>query len=111
MHIDVQEKGHALVLKPFEPRIDSHVAVDFKHALSDHAASGKRLVLDLSEVDFIDSSGLGAIVAAHRRAHDQGGVVICGANEVVMRLFRLARLDRIFHIALDVEEALAAIPT
>lgn len=55
------------------------------------------LVVDLSGVVFIDSSGLGVLISALRRARERGGSVsVVGANEDVARLFGITGLDGLF---------------
>ena len=56
-------------------------------------AGHTRLVLDLSGVDFVDSSGLGAIVACLKRLGPRGDLAIAGARGAVSRLFTLTRMD------------------
>ena len=107
MHIDTTRHDDTMFVKPFEGRLDSHVAAEFRSALEAQMEDGVRLVLDLSAVDFVDSSCLGTIVVAHKQLHGKGGLIVCSANDDVMRLFKLARLDRILHIALDRNEVLA----
>ena len=59
----------------------------------------KTFIVDLGGVDYIDSSGLGALIAIHKRAiHNGGGVVIKGINGLVKELFVLTRLDRVLEI-------------
>ena len=59
----------------------------------------KNLIVDFGEVDYIDSSGLGTLVAIQRRALQNGGsVVIKGLQGLVRDLFELTRLDRVFDI-------------
>jgi anti-sigma B factor antagonist len=60
-------------------------------------------------VDFIDSSGLGAIVSALKTIGRNGDLVLCGIKETVMSLFRLTRMDRVFRIFTDQGEATAAL--
>ena len=61
--------------------------------------SGHPLIaLDLSEVDFIDSSGLGAIVSVLKQLDGRGDLVIVGAKPAVMNLFRLTRMDKVFRM-------------
>lgn len=55
------------------------------------------LVVDLSGVEFMDSTGLSLLVRAHRRlAHGGGGLVVHGASEVAARLLDVTGLDRLF---------------
>ncbi len=68
-----------------------------------------RLIFDLSGVDFIDSIGLGMVVAALKRARARGGdVVVAGAVPRVQALFEITRLVEIIRFFPNVEQALAA---
>ena len=59
----------------------------------------KNFVVDLGDVDYIDSSGLGTLVAIQKRALEHGGgVVIRGLQGLVKDLFELTRLTKVFEI-------------
>lgn len=110
MRIETRVEKDILVVKVAEERLDSYVASEFRDQLDRRIAQGSlRIVLDLSAVDFVDSSGLGAIVTTQKRLADTRDLVICGAGEAVLRLFKLARLDRILKLATDQEQALAVL--
>jgi anti-sigma B factor antagonist len=65
MELSQRTEGDVLVAKACDQRVDARLATEFKQQLLALIASGHpRIALDLSDVDFIDSSGLGAIVAA-----------------------------------------------
>ena len=65
------------------------------------------LVLDLSKVQFLDSSGLGALVALRRRLEADGGsLVLACDNEIVVRLLRLTNLDTVLPVYPSVAEVL-----
>lgn len=68
-----------------------------------------RIALDISEVEFIDSSGLSVAVWALKRLGEDGELVISGAQGAVMSIFRLTRLDKVFRIFPDTEKAIAAL--
>ncbi len=58
-----------------------------------------RFTIDFSAVDYIDSSGLGVLVAIQKRAlSGGGGIAIKGLNGVVKELFDLTRLTKVFEI-------------
>jgi anti-sigma B factor antagonist len=57
-------------------------------------------------VQFLDSTGLGAIVSTLKRLEGDGVMVICNAGEMVMDVFRLTRMDRVFPIVRTLDEAL-----
>ena len=68
MNLTSERIGDCLIIRVGEPRIDAAVAIRFKDRMRDLTAdAATRTVLDLSQVDFIDSSGLGAIVAAMKQ--------------------------------------------
>lgn len=68
----------------------------------------RRLVVDLSEVGYMDSSGLATLVEAMRTAKREGtDLVICGMNEKVRAIFEIARLHHFFKITQTLDEALA----
>jgi anti-sigma B factor antagonist len=68
------------------------------------------IVLDLSEVPFIDSSGLGSLVSAYVSRQKAGRrIALSGVNERVWRLFEITRTDSLFLIFPTVDDALAAL--
>ena len=65
-----------------------------------------QLVIDLSSLSFIDSSGLGALVAALKAARQHGGNVrLCGLTPGVQSIFELTRLSRVFDVYDSVDAA------
>ena len=66
------------------------------------------LVCDLTEVGFLDSSGLSALVSGLKAARERGGFLkLAGLNEQVAKIFKLTMLDRVFELHPSVEAALA----
>jgi anti-sigma B factor antagonist len=66
------------------------------------------VVLDLSEVGFMDSTGLGAMLSCLRLMKAKGGSLrVCSLKPEVRRLFDMVMMDRVFDIHPDVETALA----
>lgn len=66
----------------------------------------KIVILDLAQVVFIDSSGLGALVAAFKLLPSEGKLLLCGVGENVRHLFKLTRMDSIFSLYPDVSQAI-----
>jgi len=67
----------------------------------------RRVVLDFSGVAFIDSAGLGCLIAGARRIHAANGdVVLCAARRAVGRLLRTVGMDRVIPMSETVDEAL-----
>ncbi|KMK68724.1 STAS domain-containing protein [Puniceibacterium sp. IMCC21224] len=83
-------------------RIDASVAIQFKDRMREITAeSDGRIVLDLHKVAFIDSSGLGAIVAAMKQLSNKQKLDLAGLTPTVDKVFRLTRMDTIFAIHAD----------
>ena len=110
MEMAQRTEGKVLVAKACEQRVDARVAGEFKQQLVDAVNAGHGLIaLDLSDVDFIDSSGLGAIVSALKHLGDRGDLVIVGAKPAVRNLFRLTRMDKVFRMYGGEADAIAAL--
>lgn len=104
--IDSQEK--VSVVRPLGTRIDAASAAACKGVFVDLANQGRfHVVLDLGPVDFIDSSGLGALINGHKTLETRGRLVLAGASPKILSLLKLTRLDRVFTIAPSVAEARA----
>ena len=107
MQMDERHEGSVLIVSPKEQALDAYAAPGFRDRLSECIAQGHhRIVLDLSDVDFLDSTGLGAIVSSFKRLDGRGTMIICNAHEMVLDVFRLTRMDRVFAIAPSLERAL-----
>ena len=107
MQIDARQVGDVLVVSPLEPSLDAYGATSFREQMTAFVQQGnRRIVLDLGRVDFLDSTGLGAIVSSLKRFEGNGVLVLCSAGEMVADVFRLTRMDRVFPIASSVEQAL-----
>jgi anti-sigma B factor antagonist len=112
MQIQSERHNEVLVVTPRGDRLDAAAAPDFKRAVKALIDAGdSRMVLDLSEVGFIDSSGLGVIVSILKAVGEDGALVLCGMNQRVLTLFRLTRFDRIFSMFATLADALAGFPS
>jgi anti-sigma B factor antagonist len=110
MQIDRRQVADVLVVTPLEPRLDARGAVSFKEIMGSFIKEGhSRIVLSLSKVEFIDSSGLGAIVSSLKALGLKGEITICEARDTVLTMFKLTRMDKVFRILKEEGEAIAAL--
>jgi anti-sigma B factor antagonist len=107
MSFEEADKGTHVVLAP-EGKFNLVAAPPLKARIDDLVAAGKaHLVVDLHAVDFIDSSGLGALIGGLKAARQQGGDLrIADAGDQVRAVLKLTNLDRILAPYPTVEEAL-----
>ena len=94
-----------MVATVLDARIDGTVLGDFRKRFDEYLPGIRYLALDLSAVSFIDSTGLGAIIALRKALPDGGELAVCGASESVENLFRLTRLNKVFLMFSDVQSA------
>jgi anti-sigma B factor antagonist len=111
MKFDVTKNGKATVLKLHGRKLDATVAPELKAEfliLCKPKVTAK-LIIDMTEVQFCDSSGLSALLIADRamRAHD-GRVHLVHVHDKVMDLMKISQLDRLFTINAKVEDAVKA---
>ena len=89
----------ALTVHVMEDRIDAASAIQFKERMRDLTqGSLPRVILDLSRVQFLDSSGLGAVVAVMKLLGPDRKLELAGLTQTVEKVFRLTRMDSIFTI-------------
>lgn len=110
MNMDTMKADGVLVVRPMEKRIDAATALDFKGTMVNYISSGNmKIVLDLSNVDFVDSTGLGMIVSTLKTLGRDGIMAICSPTDIVSSLFHLTRMHRLFDIVPTVEEAVGKV--
>jgi len=107
MELTEQEIGTCVTLAPVG-KFNLVSAPPVKARIDALVAGGKvKIVVDLGGVDFIDSSGLGALIGGLKAARQHGGDVrIACAGEQVRAVLKLTNLDRILSPYPTVEEAL-----
>ena len=95
---------------PLEGEIDLHVSPGISASMKSLIAEKpKQLVVDLSRVSYIDSSGLAVLIEGMQNVAGYGGkFALAGLQEGVRPIFEIARLDQVFRIYPDVDSALAA---
>ena len=111
MDLNVNPRGDDVVIQAAEPRIDATVAIAFKDRMreaTDRVAG--RVVLDLGAVEFIDSSGLGAIVAAMKQLPGDRKLELAALSPAVAKVLRMTRMDTVFPIHDSVASAFAEAP-
>ncbi|MCC5962134.1 MAG: STAS domain-containing protein [Rhodobacteraceae bacterium] len=99
MQITLGRAEQALVITVLEERLDAAVALTFKDMVREAIAEpGTPVILDLAQVRFIDSSGLGAVVGVMKLLGPDRPLEIASLSESVRKLFRLTRMDTVFRI-------------
>lgn len=108
MQLQTQTRPKVISVTVLEDRIDAATAIQFKEKMRDATKDGPiRVVLDLARVQFLDSSGLGAIVAVKKLLGPDRLLELSSLTPTVEKVFRLTRMDSIFTIHPSLEVAVA----
>lgn len=90
--------------------LDAFSEATFRKVLSKCIEDGpKHIILDLSQIDFVDSSGLGALVQLVKKAQSQEGTLQIVSNPRVTQTVKLVRLEKFLSLQSSVEEAIKAV--
>ena len=106
-HSVKEERGSVVI--SFSGEVDLEHSPKAREILLDQVGRRRRVLVDLSGVDYIDSSGIASLVEAFQKAKKTGvGFALAAPNPAALRVLELARLDRVFRIFATVEEGLDA---
>ena len=113
MRVQVERRHHgSIIVASLAGELDHHAAQAVRTAL-DQELTGRRrvrLILDLSEVTFMDSSGLGVILGRYKKVQDSGGeMVIAGVSKAIDRLLEMSGLHKIVRMYPNCETAVVAL--
>ena len=109
MEIAVEKAGDVAVVEIPVEELDASNAAELKRDIGPVLEANKKVVLDLSRLRFVDSSGLGAMLSCLRQLTGSGGDLrLSGMSKPVRALFELVRMHRIFDIYATKEEAIRA---
>jgi anti-anti-sigma factor len=107
MEVSSQVLERDIVIVYLKGRLDAASSSNVKAALKNLIETGQlKIIVDLQEVPFIDSSGLAALVSGLRMAREKGGnIVLSRVQAQAQTVFRLTMLDRVFAIHPTPEDA------
>jgi anti-sigma B factor antagonist len=98
-----------LVIELREDNLDASNVREFRDAVQSLVQDRTRVVLDLSGVKFVDSSGLGALISCLRQQNGRkGDFRLCEMSRTVRALFELMRMHRVFNIFESRTDAVAS---
>ena len=99
MELLAEQRGEILVVHAMQERIDAASAIEFKDRMRELTQlPTPRVVLDMSRVAFLDSSGLGAVVAVMKALAPERKLELSCLTNTVQKVFRLTRMDSLFTI-------------
>lgn len=109
MGIEVRKRGDVAVAKARGEVLDASNADEFKRDMRPIIEEHERVVLDISNIQFVDSSGLGAFLLCLKQLESAGGgMKICGMTRPVRTLFELVGMHRICGVYDNVDDAVKA---
>jgi anti-sigma B factor antagonist len=109
MEIAVDKIGDVVVAAVPVEELDAGNTGEFKRDMSPVLETNKKVVLDLSRLRFLDSSGLGSFLSCLRQLNSKGGdLKLSGISPQVRTVIELVRMHRIFDIHATKEEAVRA---
>jgi len=109
LHIDLTtaKDGHTLVFA-LRGSLDIATSPSVRAALTDASDGKQNVVVDLTQLEFLDSTGLGALIGAHRRATENGGSLRLVVREgPILRLLNITGLIRVLAVYHSLDDALA----
>ncbi len=108
MKFEITRSGPISTMVLKTDRLDTKIAPDLKSQFISmaNAPDAGHLVLDLGNIQFADSSGLSALLLAHRLFRDSDRTfILCNLSERVQKLIDISQLTTVFTIAADAAEA------
>ena len=109
MHLTTQTKADVMCVTVEDERIDAAIAVQFKDTfrkvLVGHTG---RVIVNMEKVAFLDSSGLGSLVAVMKMLPNGQKLELAGLQDVVHKVLTLTRMDTIFVLHTDAKTAFGA---
>ena len=106
MEHSIREEGGALIVS-FKGDVDLEQSPKAREVLLECVKRGNKILVDLSGVSYIDSSGVASLVEAFQVAKKQGkGFALVSVNAAALRVLQLARLDKVFTIHETLADAL-----
>lgn len=108
LEIEVDDSGGYTLCRPVG-ELDAYTVTSFRESLGE-LATRPQVVIDLSDVPFMDSAGLGALIGGIRRARENGGeVAVACSRPTLTRLLHTTGFDRIVPVTETLDEAVAAL--
>ena len=93
----------------FTGQLDAYSDKQFGSFIDSHRSAGQPMVVDLSHIDFIDSSGLGVLVQLAKQCSNDKQKFLLVGNARVIQTVKLVRLEEFLHLQPDLETALASL--
>lgn len=111
MELTIEPTPSATIIHVNAQRIDAPVALRFKEDMRALTLRNDgRFILDLQQVEFIDSSGLGAVVASMKQLRPGQSLELAALQPIVEKVFRLTRMDTVFAIHDTADQGLGTGP-
>lgn len=107
MNFETTQNNNTAIVRTLVEKLDATNASELKSELLVLNKNGvNSIVIDMEGTRYCDSSGLSAILAANRLCKDSSGqFVLCGMNDNISNLIKIAQLDRVFTLAKNQDEA------
>ena len=109
MNFETKRTGDITIFKLNEKRLDHSISGVLKGEFTIllHAEEISKLIVDLSEVDSCDSTGLSALLLAYRILHtNEGAIRLVAPTKNVSTLIHISQLDRVLPISSTIDEAI-----
>jgi anti-sigma B factor antagonist len=110
MQLEEEINGGPTILRIQAPRLDASKASALREVLVELIAGGQQwIILDLEEVEFMDSAAMSALITAVKKLGPFGTISVASLRFPVARLFSVTRMDRVFPITATVDEAILSL--
>lgn len=111
MKYSIDKQAKYVIVQPHEEKIDASLAPELKTLFINLAAdNNKSFILNMSDVKYVDSSGLSAVLFGNRLANEQkGSFVLTNIGDHVMKLIKISQLDRVLSIFVSLEDGIDAV--
>ena len=107
MNLTIEHIGEVVVVGVQGDHLDMGNAETFVDTISPTLETATNILLDMRQLQFVDSAGLGALMACRRLLSSSGGeLTLCGMSKKVRSVFDISRMHRLFRIAASLEEAM-----